>query len=147
MPKVYSVVEVRSKTWAIMIGSLAFFVSLSLILCFLWPMELSKRREAEQARERLMIHAHRLAQAKVELQKQLQEERERKEAILSVLKQTQGEVGSLQNQLAAQADQMKTLLEASSKSSRQVIEMISKQKGGGVSLGKVVVGAEQGSSK
>ncbi len=140
MPKIYSVVEVRSRSWGLMVGALTFFISLSLILGILLPAERTRRKEAEEARERLTIHAHRLAQARDELQKQLVEERQNKEAIMAMLRETQSEVASLQNQLMAQSEQLKTIQEASAKSSQRSIELFPKQKSEGVTLGKVVVG-------
>ncbi len=142
MPKIYSVVEIRSKSWALVTGALVFFVSLSMALGVLLPIERAKRNEAEEARERLTTHAHRLAQAKVQLQKQLRDEKERKEAIVALLRQTQNDMALLKNQLAAQTDHLKIIQEASAKDSRQNIELFTRQKPGSVSLGKVVVGQE-----
>ncbi|GEM_PF-4342080 len=147
MPKVYSVVEVRAKSWGLMAGALTFFISLSLILGILLPAERTRRKDAEEARERLTMHAHRLAQAREELQKQLVEERQNKEAIMAILRETQSEVASLRNQLMAQADQLRTVQEASAKSSQRSIEFFPKQKSGGVTLGKVVVGKNEADSK
>lgn len=143
MPKVYSVIEVQSKSWGLMVGALTFFISLSLVLGILVPAERTRRKEAEEARERLTMHAHRLAQAREELQKQLTGERENKEAILSMLRETQTEVASLRGQLTAQADQLKTLQEASAKSSQRSIEIFQRQKPGSVTLGRVVVGKNE----
>mgnify|MGYP001560375248 CR=1 FL=1 len=85
MPKVYSVVEVRSRSWGLVVAALTFFISLSLVLGILLPAEQTRRKDAEEARERLTMHAHRLAQAREELQKQLMEEKQNKEAILAML--------------------------------------------------------------
>ncbi|MBI1976634.1 MAG: hypothetical protein HYS56_03900 [Candidatus Omnitrophica bacterium] len=142
MPKIYSVVEIRSKSWALVTGALVFFISLSMALGVLLPIERAKRKEAEEARERLTTHAHRLAQAKVQLQKQLRDEKERKEAIVALLRQTQNDMALLKNQLAVQTDHLKIIQAASAKDSRQNIELFTKQKPGSVSLGKVVVGQE-----
>lgn len=147
MPKVYSVVEVRAKSWGLMTGALTFFISLSLILGILLPAERTRRKDAEEARERLTAHAHRLVQVRNELQKQIAEERQNKEAIMAMLRETQSEVTSLQNQLMAQADQLGILQEASAKSSQRSIEFFPKQKSGGVTLGKVVIGRNEADSK
>ena len=147
MPKVYSVVEVRSKSWGLMVGALTFFVSLSLVLGILLPAEQTRRKEAEEARERLTLHAHRLARAREELQKQIREERQSKEAVLAILRETQNEVASLQRQLTAQADQIKAIQEASTKSSQQAIEIFPRQKSGSVTLGRVVIGKNEADSK
>jgi septal ring factor EnvC (AmiA/AmiB activator) len=146
MPKVYSVIEVQSKSWGLMVGALTFFISLSLVLGILLPAERTRRKEAEEARERLTMHAHRLAQVREELQKQLTEERQNKESILAMLRETQTEVASLRGQLTAQADQLKTLHEASAKSSQRSIEIFPRQKSGGVTLGRVVVGKNEADS-
>ena len=146
MPKVYSVVEVRSRSWGLMVSGLTFFISLSLVLGILLPAERTRRKEAEDARERLTMHAHRLAQAREELQKQLIEERQGKEAITAMLRETQSEITSLRNQLMAQADQLKTIQEASAKSSQHSIEFFPKQKSGNVTLGRVVVGKKEADS-
>jgi septal ring factor EnvC (AmiA/AmiB activator) len=146
MPKVYSMVEVRSRSWGLVVAALTFFVSLSLVLGILLPAERTRRKDAEEARERLTMHAHRLAQAREELQKQLTEERQNKEAILAMLRETQSEAASLQNQLMAQADQLRGFQEASAKSSQRSIEFFPKQKSGGVTLGRVVVGENKADS-
>ena len=139
MPKVYSVVEIRSKSWGMFLGTLTFFICLSMVLGILWPMERTKRKEAEEARERLTIHAHRLAQAKLELQNQLQEEKERKEAIQAILKQMQAQVETLQKDLIARENELRTIRSASADSTN-AIEILPKQNANGVDLGRVVVG-------
>lgn len=140
MPKIYSVVEIHYRTWGMIVGALAFFISLSMVLGVLLPIERSKRREAEDTQERLTMHAHRLAQAKLELQNRLKEEIERRETIEVVLNQTQNEMTGLQNKLALQENELKTIRAASAQPANSIIEMLPQHKGNGVELGKVTVG-------
>lgn len=144
MPQVHPVMEVRLRIWGMMVSALAFFISFSMVLGVLWPLEWTKRRAAEEAKERLMSHADRLTQAKISLKKQLREETERKEAILAILRETQTEVASLLRQVTAHQEQLETILQASAKPQGGIAEFFPAKGSGEVSLGKVVVGSKSG---
>lgn len=159
MPKVYSVIEVRPRTWGMIVAGITFFISTTMVLGILWPMERSKRRTAEDARQRLTVHAHRLAQIKQELQTSLAEERERNQAILTALDQTQRQVASQRAQLdsqSAQIDQLSTdlaqesqlrnYLESAVTGTQQKIATASSE-GKNIELGRIAVGPKDTHSR